>query len=72
MLRTVLISSRTITMLNLVNELIEQLIEHQQLRVKDFIPDSFVTSTPSALQWNPVNTDTKGRSQSVRITRCLY
>ena len=39
-------------MLNLVNnKLIEQLIEHQSivLRVKDFIRDNFVTSTPSAL-----------------------
>ena len=38
-------------MLNLVNnELIEQLIEHQciVLRVKDFIRDSFVTSTPDS------------------------
>ena len=59
-------------MLNLVNnELIEQLIEHQQLRVKDFIPDIFVTSTPSALQWNPVNTDTKGTCQSVLPGVCI-
>ena len=39
-------------MLNLVNnELIEQLIEFQRivLRVKDFIRDIFVTSTPSAI-----------------------
>ena len=37
-------------MLNLVNnELIEQVIEHQRLRVKDFIRDILVTSTPSAL-----------------------
>ena len=39
-------------MLNLVNnELIEQLLEHQCiiLRVKDFIRDIFVASTPSAL-----------------------
>ena len=32
----------------------------------------FLKCKLTELQWNPVNTDTKGTCQSVRIIRCPY